>query len=102
MERLSFFDQGALRISPGFPIRMPGGIFNVARYFMRGAPGLVDLAFDLKAGFSSEAAGGVLHGAFGFISGALDMFLVHVFLLWFHCDNSVERCRVPHKNSVGV
>ena len=85
-----FFDQGALRISAGFPIRMLGSIFDVARYFMRGALGLVDFAFDLKTRFSSEAADGVLYGAFGFIRRALDMFLVHVFLLWFHCDNSVD------------
>ena len=46
---------------------------------MRGALGLVNLAFDLKAGFPCEVADGVLYGALGFISCALDMFVIMYF-----------------------
>ena len=59
------------------------GIFQIAGSLMRAALGLVELAFDLKARLSSEAADCILHRALGLFRGALDMFLIPALSFWF-------------------
>jgi hypothetical protein len=60
---------------------VPDGVFDVAKRLAGFALRLVHLPFGLQTLVVHHLAGGVLHGAFGLIRGAFDMFFVHDSLL---------------------
>ena len=56
---------------------IPNGVFGPAGRILNFAGSLVGLTFSLELCVACHLAGGVLHGAFGLLRGALDPVRVH-------------------------
>src|ERR1700761_8624467 len=80
-ERLFSEGDRSLRSPTRLTIGVLGTVPEVASRLMCGALQLVELAFSLQTRLAGKAANRIFDSALGFVRSALDMFLIHNFLL---------------------